>query len=99
VRAHTAAYYEMKEIGSSRDAAQTDFRAAVLIFSALFFALSSPIVFPYLLMDDNWIMRGNDQRGSYPSLEFIGALQGRPIFAALIHLSRLLASWLTPSTR
>lgn len=75
---------------------RTDLWVGLGIFVVLFLAYSSPVFLPYLLLDDNWIMRGHDERGSYPSLEFIAGLQGRPLFAVLIFLSRQLASTLTP---
>ena len=45
------------------------------------------LFFPYLLLDDNWIVRKLE---AVPSLDYIAAMQGRPVFAILIRLTRVL---------
>lgn len=57
----------------------------------LFMIFGSTFLFPYRLADDNWILRGFDPRGSYPSLEFVALVQGRPLFAVMLWLSRRLS--------
>src|SRR5689334_16028218 len=64
----------------------------VLILAAVAVVYFSLVYAPYRLLDDNWILRGYDPKGSYPSIPFIVVVQGRPIFATMIWLSRALAS-------
>jgi hypothetical protein len=64
----------------------------VLILAAVAVVYLSLVYAPYRLLDDNWILRGHDPKGSYPSIPFIAVVQGRPIFATMIWLSRELAS-------
>jgi hypothetical protein len=63
----------------------------VLILCASCFSYLSFVVAPYRLLDDNWLLRGSDPDGSYPGLDFIAYVQGRPAFAAMIWASRRLA--------
>jgi len=67
------------------------------IWPLLFFApllVYWPLVaFPYLLMDDNWLIRGWTEQG-YPTLGFVSVVQGRPALAALAGASALLVSTL-----
>ncbi len=51
------------------------------------------ILYPYLLADSNWIVRGLD--AGYPTLNYISLTQGRPVFAGIIWLSRYVTSNLT----
>jgi len=64
----------------------------LLILAAVAVVYFSLVYAPYRLLDDNWILRGYDPKGSYPSIPFVAVVQGRPIFAAMIWLSRELAS-------
>jgi hypothetical protein len=64
----------------------------VLILAAVAVVYLSLVYAPYRLLDDNWILRGYDPKGSYPSIPFIAVVQGRPLFATMIWLSRELAS-------
>jgi hypothetical protein len=63
----------------------------VLILCASCLVYLSFVVVPYRLSDDNWLLRGSDPSGSYPGLDFIAYVQGRPVFAAMIWMSRHLA--------
>jgi hypothetical protein len=47
------------------------------------------LFFPYLLLDDNWLVRGSND---VPYFGFIGGIQGRPVFGVLIGLTRLIIS-------
>jgi len=63
----------------------------VLILCVSCFTYLGFVAAPFRLIDDNWALRGSDPRGSYPGLDFIAYVQGRPVFAAMIWGSRLLA--------
>jgi hypothetical protein len=60
--------------------------------------------YPYLLADANWMVRGADpvfvgegihavfgHEQGYPSLSYVALTQGRPVFAGIIYLIRLVA--------
>jgi hypothetical protein len=56
----------------------TENRAVLLIlFLFPFFTYWPVVAFPYLLIDDNWLLRGWSEP-DYPSMRFIAILQGRP---------------------
>jgi hypothetical protein len=58
-------------------------RAIPLALFLLPFLIYWPIVaFPYLLIDDNWLLRGWTEP-NYPSQGFISVLQGRPALMAM----------------
>jgi hypothetical protein len=68
-----------------------DLSSLLLVICALTLVYVALVYAPYRLIDDNWLMRGDDPRDSYPGLGFIAVVQGRPVFAGLIWLSRALA--------
>src|SRR4051812_34642011 len=68
-----------------------DLRALLFIICGLALVYAALVYAPYRLLDDNWLLRGDDPQGSYPGLGFVSFVQGRPVFAALIWLSRALA--------
>jgi hypothetical protein len=76
---------------SSEARADRDLRSLLVIISALTLVYAALVYAPYRLIDDNWLLRGYDPPGSYPGLGFVAFVQGRPVFAALIWLSRALA--------
>jgi hypothetical protein len=54
---------------------------------------------PYVLLDDNWIIRSGDGNKPYPDLDnFVALTQGRPVFALLLKATRLAASSLGMET-
>ena len=63
-----------------------------LFFSAIiFFVYSSTISLPYMLLDENWLLRGidSDPAHTYPLLrKMISIIQGRPFFALLLSITR-----------
>ena len=67
----------------------------VLILCVSCFTYLGFVAAPYRFIDENWLLRGSDPSGpypgSYPGLDFIAYVQGRPIFAALIWGTRLSA--------
>ena len=59
-----------------------------LVLALLVMLVYVPVLFlPYLLLDDNWLVRGSKE---VPFLGFVAGIQGRPVFAVLIGLTRLL---------
>src|SRR5260221_13083057 len=59
------------------------------VFSVPFLIYWSIVAFPYLLKDDNWLVRGWAESG-YPSARYISVLQGRPLLAASAWIGHLL---------
>jgi hypothetical protein len=76
---------------AGEDRWRRDLKSLLVIICALTLVYAALVYAPYRLLDDNWLLRGYDPTGSYPGLGFIAFVQGRPIFAALIWLSRALA--------
>ena len=64
-----------------------------LFFALIFFVYSSTVFMPYLLLDENWLLRGMDMDPDYvyPKLRFlVGLVQGRPVFMCMLFVTRAL---------
>jgi hypothetical protein len=62
------------------------FRVFAIFFVFCFLAYSSAVYFQYYLSDDLWLFRPQEE--GFPNIFFISFVQGRPIFALFIQLSR-----------
>src|SRR5262245_50702835 len=67
----------MAEVSKSNKNDDNNDVVLLFLFLCPFLVYWPVVAFPYMLMDDNWLLRGWKET-DYPSKGFISVLQGRP---------------------